>query len=493
MYRLVLYCLIFLLCVGFLLSIYNALAFTPQDLFFSFLVIVASCVVINNIFEKLFTAPSNPESTYITAFILTLIAGPASSPTQFLFLILVSLLAISSKYILAIGKKHIFNPAAFGMVVSAYAFDYYASWWIGDLAMAPFLLATGFLIIRKLQRTDLVVSFLTAFIITSLGKSILNLETIFFSIKDIIGYSPVLFFSFIILTEPTTTPPTRTLRIIYGSLVAFLLAPFVHVYSIYFSPELALIIGNIFSYLASPKQKLLLQLQSKKMIAHNTYEFIFTPKAHFNFLPGQYLEWTLAHQKRDDRGMRRYFTIASSPTENNIKIGVKFYEKPSSYKKALESLEHGNGIVASQLAGEFTMPKDKNKKLVFIAGGIGVTPFRSMIKYLLDKNEKRDVVIFYANNTFSDVAYREIFDQAATNLGIKTIYTLTEPKDVPMNFPYEKGFVNKQIIKNKMPDFKERMFYISGPRSMILSFKKTLKEMGIYKNHIKTDFFPGFA
>lgn len=394
---------------------------------------------------------------------------------------------------MVIGKKHIFNPAAFGIVVSAYAFHYYASWWIGDLAMAPFLLATGFLIVRKLQRADLVISFLAIFIITSLGKGILHLETIFSSIGNIVGYSPVLFFSFIMLTEPTTTPPTRILRIIYGSLVAFLLATFVHIYSIYFSPELALIIGNIFSYLASPKQKLLLQLQSKKAIARDTYEFIFTPKANFNFLPGQYLEWTLVHQKRDTRGMRRYFTIASSPTESDIKIGVKFYEKPSSYKKTLQSLEHGDSIVASQLAGEFILPKDKNKKLVFIAGGIGITPFRSMIKYLLDKNEKRDIIIFYANNTFSDIAYKEIFDQAKNQLGITTIYALHNASNIPPHFNCQPGFVNQEIIEGNMKDFKDRMFYISGPKSMIDSFKSTLKKMGIHKNNIKTDFFPGYA
>ena len=136
------------------------------------------------------------------------------------------------------------------------------------------------------------------------------------------------------------------------------------------------------------------------------------------FKPGQYLEWTLPHEKIDNRGMRRYFTIASSPTEKDMIMGVKFYDKPSSYKQSLISLENQGIVVASQLAGDFTLPKDKNKKLIFIAGGIGVTPFRSMIKYLIDNNEKRDIVIFYSNKSFADIAYKEIFDEAAKKLRI---------------------------------------------------------------------------
>lgn len=191
----------------------------------------------------------------------------------------------------------------------------------------------------------------------------------------------------------------------------------------------------------------------------------------------------LSHEKRDNRGMRRYFTIASSPTEENIRMGVKFYDKPSTYKQSLMSLKNGKIIVASQLAGDFVLPEDKNKKLVFIAGGIGVTPFRSMIKYLIDKNEKRDIVIFYSNKTVDDIAYKNIFDEAEKKLGIKTIYHLTD----------KSGFLNHEMIQKYVPDFKERMFFISGPRSMILTFQKALKEAGVNKNHIRTDFFPGFA
>jgi ferredoxin-NADP reductase len=269
--------------------------------------------------------------------------------------------------------------------------------------------------------------------------------------------------------------------------------PFVNIAGVYFTPEIALLVGNIFSYIVSPKEKLILKLEDVNKIAENTYDFIFSPDRKLNFKPGQYLEWTLQHEKMDNRGMRRYFTIASSPTEKDIIMGVKFYDKPSSYKQSLISLKAGEIIVASQLSGDFILPKDTNKKLLFIAGGIGITPFRSIIKYLIDTNEKRDIVLFYSNKSFNDIAYKEIFDLAAQKIGTKIIYCLSDQKSMPPDWAGETGFISKEMIEKYVPDFMERMFYISGPRSMILTFKKVLKDAGIRKNYIITDFFPGFA
>ena len=155
-------------------------------------------------------------------------------------------------------------------------------------------------------------------------------------------------------------------------------------------------------------------------------------------------------------------------------------------------MQPGQSIMAGQLAGDFVLPKEKNQKLVFFAGGIGVTPFRSMVKYLIDKKEKRDITIFYANRTPQDVVYKDIFDQAEKSLGIKTIYTVSK-NNASANWKGETGYITEQMIKEKLPDYKDRMFYLSGPRSMITSFEQTLRNMGIKNSHIKTDFFPGFA
>lgn len=155
-------------------------------------------------------------------------------------------------------------------------------------------------------------------------------------------------------------------------------------------------------------------------------------------------------------------------------------------------MNKGDKIIASQLAGDFVLPKNKNKKLVWIAGGIGITPFRSMAKYLSDKNENRDVVLFYSNKIKEDIAYKNIFDEAA-RVGLKTVYTLTEEESLPADWAGERGYVSEGMLKKYVPNYMERTFYVSGPHSMVAMFRETLGKMGVRRHKIVSDYFPGFA
>lgn len=263
--------------------------------------------------------------------------------------------------------------------------------------------------------------------------------------------------------------------------------------SLYSTPELALVTGNIFSYLVSPKQKLYLRIKEKLQYGTDVIDFVFAPtSSRMSFSPGQYLEWTLPHNSPDDRGNRRYFTIASSPTEESIHLGVKFYPQGSSFKKALAALDEKTPIVAGSLAGDFTLPDDPNTKLVFIAGGIGITPFRSMIKYCIDLHQKRPIIVLYANKVVSEIAYGDVL-QEAEKVGIKTVYTLTDTQSAPKNWKGRTGRITPEVIKEEVPDFMERIFYLSGPHAMVTAYEETLTGMGVPQSHIKKDFFPGFV
>ena len=250
------------------------------------------------------------------------------------------------------------------------------------------------------------------------------------------------------ITEPLTTPPTRRWRMVYGAIVGALFSPFVVIGPISSSPELALLMGNIFSFAVSPKGRRVLTLKEKQAVSDDIHHFTFTSDKKLSFRPGQYLEWTLGHKKIDGRGNRRYFTIASSPTEETIQLGVKFYEPSSSFKKKLLSLAPGDTIMAGQLAGEFVLPKDPAKKLVFIAGGIGITPFRSMVKDINDRDEKRDAILSPSNRTASEVAYRDVFDEASRTLGLRTIYITTNSGER----------LTAERIKKEIPDYRDRIF-----------------------------------
>ena len=457
MYRLVLYELLFLVFGAFLLSFFGLLSFSPASLAFSVAFIFLISWLTNSLFAWAFDAPSNPESTYITALILALIITPPVVLFNASFLALAfwaSVLAIASKYILAIGKKHLFNPAALGVALTALVLGQSASWWVGTAWMLPFVLVGGFLVLRKLQRFDLFWSFAIAVLGSMLVYTLTTGGDILMTLQNILVTAPLFFFASVMLTEPLTTPPSRTLRIIYGALTGFFFAPFVHLGSFYWTPELALLTGNIFSYLASPKQKLVLALKERRRLTPDVYEFIFTPDKPLSFVAGQYLEWTLAHAPSDSRGIRRYLTIASSPTEKDIRIAVKFYPKGSTFKKKLLALQPGDTIVASQLAGDFVLPRNKKKKLAFIAGGIGITPFRSHIRAMLDRGEARDVVLFYANKTPNDVAYHQLFADAEEKMGMKTVYAFTDPGAVPAELPDAVPALTPAIIAREMPDFR---------------------------------------
>ncbi len=492
MYRLVLYYVVLLLVSAFILGFFGVVPVNPLHLLFSVWVILGVSLITNFLFVSVFRAHANIESVYITAGIMALIITPVA-PTDMAgvgFLVMVSIWAMASKFIFAIGKKHIFNPVAIAVVLGAVLLHQPATWWVGgNVALLPIVLLGGILIVRKIRRTEMVFTFLLVGFATVALTSPAGSQ--WSSLGQTFTTSAIFFLAFAMLTEPLTTPPTTGLQMIYGAIVGFLFAPAIHIGSFYFTPELGLLVGNVFAYVVSPKGRHMLTLVRIEEKARQVYNFVFTPDRSFSFRPGQYLEWTLGHRHPDSRGNRRYFTIASAPSDKEIHLGVKFYEPPSTFKKTLASMKVGDSIAASHLAGSFTLPKNTHKKLVFIAGGIGVTPFRSMVQEMLHTQQKRDVVMFYANNTYEDIAYKELFDRAEKELGIKMIHILSKEERQFPNIVY--GMLDAALIEKEVPDFKQRVFYISGPPGMVNAFKKVLTQMGVPRRNIKSDFFPGFA
>jgi ferredoxin-NADP reductase len=495
MYRLVLYYLIFLLGAAVILSALGILGYDPFALLFTVGFLIAACWVTNTVFARTFGIAPNAESVYISALILALIISPLQSPHDLWFLAWAAVWAMASKYIVAINGRHIFNPVGFAVALTYLTINQSASWWVGNAPMLPFVLVGGILVLRKIGRFDLVSGFLLTALATILAASLLGGVDFLATLQRVALYSPLFFFAFIILTEPLTTPPARGLRIFYGALVGLLFTPQIHLGDFYTTPELAILLGNVFSYLVSSKTTLVLRLKQKVRIAPDTYDFVFAPSRRIAFAPGQYMEWTLGHPDPDSRGNRRYFTVASSPTEEDLRLGIKFYEDSSTFKRAMLSMDGSREIVASHLSGDFVLPADPKAKCVFIAGGIGITPFRSMIKYLLDTQQRRPVVLFYVNKTVQDIVYKDVLDRAQKELGIKTVYTVTDTRKMPPP-PWWKGkvgYITPQMMKAEVPDYRKCIFYISGPKGMVDSFKELLRRLNVDGSQIRTDYFSGLA
>lgn len=492
MYRLALYYVASLLVAAFGFGFFALVPHDPTALAFSFVFITTVCWATNRLFAALFHIPVNSESIYITAFILALIMPPVTATDTLGVegLALASVVAIASKFLLAINRKHIFNPVAVGVFASAMVLDQPATWWVGgNLFLLPIVLVAGLLVVRKLQRFALLGAYFLANIIATFVTTTPDMygEAL---IQGVL-YSPLLFAGFAMLTEPLTAPTAKLQSVAYGVIVGLLSCPSIHIGEFYFTPETAFLIGNIFAYIVSPKGRFKFTLVRVDKMASGCYDFVFNSDRKFIFRAGQYLDWTLDVRNPDDRGNRRPFTIASAPTDTEVHLGVKFYKGPSAFKRSLLNLKPGDAIYGSQIAGSFVLPRDRTEKLAFIAGGIGVTPFRSMMQDMIDRRDERSIVMLYGNNSVKDIAYSEVFDKAERELGIKTVYAVAEDAALDTNMHH--GFIDAALIQREVPDYRDRTFYISGPRAMVLRFQGVLKELGITRTRIKVDFFPGFA
>jgi ferredoxin-NADP reductase/Na+-translocating ferredoxin:NAD+ oxidoreductase RnfD subunit len=493
MYRLMLYLLIGYVGIAAALAGFGLLPFSPLALLISSAFLVGMCWAANTLLARILDVPTNVESAFITALILALIIDPPCSADDLQLLGWAAILAMSSKYILGINNKHVFNPAAIAVVITAFALGEPASWWVGAAPMLPAVLLGGLLVVRKLRQESMAGAFLAAAVATVVVASIVQHTPLAREVEQLVVASPLLFFASIMLTEPLTAPPTKRLKMLYGLLTGVLIVPQIHLGRLYSTPELALVVGNVFAYLVSSKRRVVLSLKKRSRLSPDIVDFVFIPSQRLAFLPGQYLEATLAHQNPDSRGVRRYFTVASSPTEDTIHLGVRFYERGSSFKRALRAMTNRTRLIGGPIAGDFVLPRDRTHKLVFIAGGVGVTPYRSMLKYLLDTGERRDIVVFFATRTAADIVYQDVLTEAQRRLGIKTIYTLTDTAAIPNNWPGGKGRISEQMIVEAAPDYCERTFYISGPPAMVNATERVLKNLGIGRSQIKRDDFPGLV
>lgn len=224
---------------------------------------------------------------------------------------------------------------------------------------------------------------------------------------------------------------------------------------------------------------MLLTLIEKRKEAEDVTSFIFKPEISFSWKSGQFLHYTLKHKNYDNRGPDRYFTIASAPFEKVVMITTRFAKDGSSFKKTLKTFQIGDTIEGVAPDGNFTLD-DPNQESVFIAGGIGITPFRSILIDLAHRDIPINVTLLYANKTPDFVFKKELEDTAKHNPNLK-IHYFVDPKRIDEN-----------AIKKTVANLRKKIFYVSGPEPMVESIDELLESLGVPKNHIKNDFFPGY-
>lgn len=484
MYRLVLYSLIFVVLVAIVLSFANVIDIAPEGMIISLVTLGAASYASSRLLAWTFSTRHNRESWLISALILFFILMPPRNIRDIIVLALVAVIMSASKYILVIGGRHIFNPAAIAVVIAGILGLTHGAWWVGTPYLLPAGFIVGMLVIWKVRRFAMVGIFLGVATLTALAVGILRGYDLSEVISVYFLSGPLFFVAAIMLTEPLTAPTTRKWQYIYAAIIGILItwkvAPI-------FTPEVAIVLGNVFAAVVTRRTGILLRFISATEIAPHTYEIILKPAKPLHFTSGQYLELTLPHKHADSRGIRRTLSVASAPGDEYVRLGITTSNLGSTFKRELLKLKKNTELRATQVGGDFTISKTK-EPLLFIAGGIGITPFRAMLDDIVTQKKDRDIILLHAVRSEDFFIYQETL-QAAEKHGLVYIPVVT---DASPEWKGQAGIIDSRLIQENVSDFMHRQIFISGPSLMVDSIRSQLLKKGVKRRNIVKDYFSGY-
>lgn len=210
----------------------------------------------------------------------------------------------------------------------------------------------------------------------------------------------------------------------------------------------------------------------------------FRPEWPFRFIAGQYVEFYLPHATADDRGLRRWFTLTTIPGDELIAITTKFPTASSSYKRALRALKPGDQLSASEPLGDFVLPKDPSIPLVFVAAGTGCAPYASMVKWLINRREQRDISLIYGATAPGDF----VFTDTWKSYPLRYIPIVSQPGS---NWHGQVGTITTTSLLALLGDLGNKLVYLAGPQSLVEPLYDEL--LGhIPRSQLLLDYFPGY-
>jgi ferredoxin-NADP reductase/nitrite reductase/ring-hydroxylating ferredoxin subunit len=252
--------------------------------------------------------------------------------------------------------------------------------------------------------------------------------------------------------------------------------------------------------------------EKQKVEGTDIMTFKFTKDGYTEYKAGQFAFFPLDNVNNDSRGPVRHFSLTSSPTEDALIISTRIRDTP--YKQRMSTFQGGEQVKVSKPQGNFVLHDDYSKPAIFLSGGIGVTPFRSMIKYATDKQLPIKITMFDSNRNQRNILYKDEFDKwAAQNQDLKIVYTITEEeKDTEQeqhrmadvsssatetkgNWSGEHGRIDRTMIERHLSkeEISNAIFYICGPPGMINALEGLLqKEFQIPEERIKVEEFTGY-
>lgn len=238
--------------------------------------------------------------------------------------------------------------------------------------------------------------------------------------------------------------------------------------------------------------KFLIKLIEKKRVAEGTMAFSFEHPAGVEFKAGQHAEWTLINPPETDaEGNSRMFSLASSPSEQRLTLATRM--RDTAFKRVLRKMNTGDTIQLANPHGSFTLHGDTTKPVVFLIGGIGITPVLSIIKDATERHLPHQLFLFYSNRRPEDAAFlQELTELTNQNHNFKFVPTMTAPEKSGKTWNGETGYIDRAMIEKYVTDIRAAIYYLSGPEAMVAAMQKVLAEAGINDDYIKTEEFSGY-
>jgi ferredoxin-NADP reductase len=206
------------------------------------------------------------------------------------------------------------------------------------------------------------------------------------------------------------------------------------------------------------------------------------------FEPGQYF-WVelLDPPYEDEKGPRRHITVVTSPTEGVLGLATRI--RDTAFKRSLVEMPEGAAVDVEQPKGSFVLPEDTSKRYAFVAGGIGITPFRSMLRYIADKGLDYDITLVYSNRDVESTAFLDELKKLESVVPrCRVLFTMTDDP----SWEGDKRMLDAEVLGELLGDLESFHFMIAGPPPMAKSVEGSLLEAGLSEDQVQSDSFSGY-
>lgn len=231
---------------------------------------------------------------------------------------------------------------------------------------------------------------------------------------------------------------------------------------------------------------------NREDLAAGTMAFHFLKPRDFQFTAGQAMDVTLLNPSgTGSNGNVHTFSIASAPFEDSLMIATRMRDSP--FKRALREMPVAAKLQLGKPTGQFTLDDGATGAVVFLAGGIGITPFVSMLRQATHDHLERKLYLFYANRRPEDAAFLDELQQLQThNPNFRFIGAMTQMEKSAQPWSGETGHIDKDMLARSIDDISAPIYYIAGPPMMVDSMLEMLLDAGVKEEQIRTDEFYGY-